>query len=1306
MNKSSVILGMRYRVLFLLAAILLAGALVTAWIMPAVQAQAQSAPDLQDLQSEGSQAEIAAERNEPPEAIQSATFQTNTISSVTAPEVSTFDLEIKKSQLPQPFSVGGDNRYIINVTRVITGAINQAVVISDNLPTGMSWTPPTSGNWNCVNNTTRVSCYYAISNPPTFDPLEVKVALDPSKVNEKSINTAELIIDDAQITSTNRSTVTTMVNSIDLQLIKTYGPTVVPNVGTTIQYTLTVKNNGPVTAPNVVVTDSISSKISTTIPIWNSSVGTIISDNGLYTWTIFSLPKGSQETLLINAKLKSEANGEVITNTAVASVVNPTNNPDWNKTNNTASTSFVVGGLEISKIIQGGKTSAYVGEKIDYVILIRNISVKNIGDVFVTDVFTNILDIDSCTAVFKEPAGTGSCYVSNRILNYNISNLASQQSISITVSARGNNSILTPTDVENKARVTWKTLVLDTEKVKIKIFPAGALSVSKDDGLSTVQAGQNVTYTIKIKNIGNRDTVAGTLQFSDYSSNFVNYLRINKNGLDMVERTINGIIRTWDFPTEVLNPGEEIKFYIGAQIDISAGLSDRAINEVTATAEDLSTQKLNAYGSDENIVTNPPDISLEKFVSPSTAYVGRDLTYAITIRNNSTISRTLVIVRDVMPTSLDFVSSTQGVYNSANRTLTFNIGTMLANSVQTFYFTARGNSTITSQRTIYNTATATWGTSGQSSTSNQAGVYLIPSGAIEVKNSNGTDFLVPGQTTLYTITLTNIGSLAIRENTIAVTDTFLSYLVFDSLWKEGVDMTEVAAGTNYRKWTIKKGLNPGEKVSFKVEALVPSDAPLGGNVINRVFASAKDTDDNKLDPYAVDDIDPLKTAPIEAVRVIKDVDPILAKVGENVNFRLRIENGGTETIYNLRLTDIFPAELDMSSATTNRGTATLNTGTRTLEVTIPSLGIDESATILVTSKVNSSVTTAKVIRNIASLTALPIGTIGSNAVRFRVLPSSALPGTGDLQPADWTPAEPAARQKPGLALILGLIAGAGLALTGLISLCLGFYARSHRPLRAASYMRLGGVLILAAFLVSAAGCTVDQLANKQPQLAIVTGQKPQHATPISHLPTPTLALGASLPSGLPTPTVDPNLFQLTATPAILPDYPVPAPTEIPMQGPEGIPPDSSNVNRIVIPVLGLDTVVKFVPFSDGTWLIAGLKQEVAWMGDTSWPGLGGNTGFAGHVDLVTGEKGPFWNLKDLKAGDEVTLHTDNNLFKYVVREQQVVDDWDMSVIEPTEKPQITLITCTGWDSEMRLYLKRLIVYADLLGVQPLVSQSD
>jgi sortase A len=105
------------------------------------------------------------------------------------------------------------------------------------------------------------------------------------------------------------------------------------------------------------------------------------------------------------------------------------------------------------------------------------------------------------------------------------------------------------------------------------------------------------------------------------------------------------------------------------------------------------------------------------------------------------------------------------------------------------------------------------------------------------------------------------------------------------------------------------------------------------------------------------------------------------------------------------------------------------------------------------------------------------------------------------------------------------------------------------------------------------------------------------------------------------------------------------------------------------------------------------------MGDTSWPGLGSNTGLAGHVDLADGSDGPFRYLADLEPGDEVILYTQKRVYTYRVRSQVIVEEDDLSVVAPTEKPQITLITCVGWDAELRLYLQRLVVYADLINTR-------
>jgi len=130
-------------------------------------------------------------------------------------------------------------------------------------------------------------------------------------------------------------------------------------------------------------------------------------------------------------------------------------------------------------------------------------------------------------------------------------------------------------------------------------------------------------------------------------------------------------------------------------------------------------------------------------------------------------------------------------------------------------------------------------------------------------------------------------------------------------------------------------------------------------------------------------------------------------------------------------------------------------------------------------------------------------------------------------------------------------------------------------------------------------------------------------------------------------------------------------------------------------------VVKYVPFDGVTWLIAGLQQEVAWMGDTSWPGLGSNTALAGHVSLRSGADGPFRYLERLATDDVVKVYTEENIYTYRVSDKRLVEETDLSVVQSTDSSQITLITCATWNPQIRYYIHRLVVTADLENVDPI-----
>lgn len=129
--------------------------------------------------------------------------------------------------------------------------------------------------------------------------------------------------------------------------------------------------------------------------------------------------------------------------------------------------------------------------------------------------------------------------------------------------------------------------------------------------------------------------------------------------------------------------------------------------------------------------------------------------------------------------------------------------------------------------------------------------------------------------------------------------------------------------------------------------------------------------------------------------------------------------------------------------------------------------------------------------------------------------------------------------------------------------------------------------------------------------------------------------------------------------------------------------------RLVVPKLALDTPVKHVFVVGGAWEVA--DYAAGFMDGTALPGDAGNTVLAGHAGL---RGAVFRDLGQLAPGDEVYLEAGGWRFHYRVRETTSVWPNQVEVIDSRGRAELTLITCTNWDTQ------RLVVVADLLDSKP------
>jgi sortase A len=99
---------------------------------------------------------------------------------------------------------------------------------------------------------------------------------------------------------------------------------------------------------------------------------------------------------------------------------------------------------------------------------------------------------------------------------------------------------------------------------------------------------------------------------------------------------------------------------------------------------------------------------------------------------------------------------------------------------------------------------------------------------------------------------------------------------------------------------------------------------------------------------------------------------------------------------------------------------------------------------------------------------------------------------------------------------------------------------------------------------------------------------------------------------------------------------------------------------------------------------------------TASAGGPGNAVLVGHVDSQ-GLGNVFERLDALSKGDQVQVFSGTRSFDYRIVEIRRVKRDDVTVVQPTANPSITLITCTGlWLPVVSDYAERLTVRAELV----------
>jgi sortase A len=216
-------------------------------------------------------------------------------------------------------------------------------------------------------------------------------------------------------------------------------------------------------------------------------------------------------------------------------------------------------------------------------------------------------------------------------------------------------------------------------------------------------------------------------------------------------------------------------------------------------------------------------------------------------------------------------------------------------------------------------------------------------------------------------------------------------------------------------------------------------------------------------------------------------------------------------------------------------------------------------------------------------------------------------------------------------------------------------------------VEVAGVIGLLYILLSGAGAL--QTLNREVAQALAVEAEP---TP--------LITAVVLPSGHTPPTApggaQPNESEI-------PEHLRPLVQSMPVSS---IPtPGPAQARSIYIPTLWNDAAP--IVQGDG-W--EQLKKGVGQFVGSANPGERGNLVLSAHNDIF-GEL--FRDLDQLKPGDEILIRTATQDFTYRVTGTRIVEPTEVSVLEPTAKPTITLISCYPYLVDDQ----RIVVFGELVG---------
>ena len=828
------------------------------------------------------------------------------------------DLSLDKQADNLSPTVGDNVTFTINVSNLGPNSATD-VVVRDVLPSGMAYVSdnagtafnPATGLWNVGTITAGSSRSLQLVAEVTSASSALINTARVESVNEFDPDSSpgnDVLAEDDQ------DSVTLTPQVADLSLTKTVSDAS-PSVNEQVTFTINVRNSGPDAATGVQVVDQLPAGItvvSTTPSQGNFTAGT---------WDVGSIANGGIATLSIVGTANTTG---IATNTAQITQSDQSD-PDSTPNNNDAaeddqaSAQISAEQIDLSVTKTVNNSSPNVGEQVVFTVTVANGGPSDATGVQISE------SLPTGTTLISSNPSQGSFNLGNGVWTVGTIPAGQQASIQLTATVTNsgtgiNTAQVSAADQNDIDSMPGNNDAGEDDQASISFTtPVADLSLNKTVSNASPNVGDMIRFDIELTNSGPDDATG------------VEVTDLLPSGLLYISNNLSA--GTYDPSTGIWNVGglangatATLELIASVQTQ-NAGTNTARVTAVDQTDPDSTPGNDIESEDDQSSISFSPatvDVSLTKTASPMRPAVGSDVTFTVTASNAGPDAATGVVVTDVLPAGLTFVSaSPTAAYNSATGVWT--VGSLASGDSSMLQLVARVENTGDKTNTAEVTALEQFDINSQpgngvASENDQASVTITPASA-DLSITKSVDDASPnvGQTITYTVTVNNAGP-DVAEN-VMVRDTLPSGVTQQSAIASSGAYSEAT-----RVWTIPS-LSVGASASLQITALVdtPGDKTNSAEIIASSQFDPDSTPDNNI-ASEDDQASALLSPELVDLALTKSINDSAPNIGDTITYTLMLANSGPTTATGVMVTDLLPSNLTFSGSTQTTGTYNASTG--------------------------------------------------------------------------------------------------------------------------------------------------------------------------------------------------------------------------------------------------------------------------------------------------------------------------------------------------------------------------------------------